>query len=81
MSVEQITMRQLKALPRFSVKTVSGWNRPVSCNTPVQCVWAQVIYTTKAGERKVFGDAVGKTRSVAVNAAWAAALILMNSED
>jgi hypothetical protein len=75
------TVKDVMNMPRISVRTTSGWNNPVSCNTPVRVVKAEIIYTTKAGERKVFGSAVAPRKGVAIDKAWNAACEFINLED
>lgn len=72
------TMDEFKKLPRITVKTISGWASSVSCNTPARVVKAQVIYTTKAGERRVFGEATAKNKADAIESAFAKALEFFN---
>ena len=74
------TMQEFKSLPRLSIKTISGWASSVSCNTPTRCVKAQIIYTTKSGDRRVFGEATAKSKNESISAAWEAALSFYNEE-
>lgn len=74
------TMNEFRSLPRLSVKTTTGWSNPVSCNTPVRQTKAQVIYTTKDGQRKVFGESVARGKAMAIEQAWQNALDFFNKE-
>lgn len=74
------TMTEFKRLPRITIKTVSGWLSGVSCNSPARVVRAQIIYTTKAGEKRIFGEATAKTKPVAIAKAYEAALEFFNAE-
>lgn len=72
------TLAEFKKLPRISVRTICGWKSSVSCNIPARVVKAQIIYTTKTGERKVFGEATAKTKDAAVAEAYENALKFFN---
>ena len=76
--MSRMNLQELKRMPRMSVRILSGWNSPVSCNTPIRCVKAEIIYTTKDGSRRVFGSATAKNRGRAIDQAWESALQFMN---
>ena len=74
------TMAEFKKFPRITIRTISGWQSSVSCNTPTRAVKAQIIYTTKAGDKRLFGEATAKTKSAAIAKAYDAALEFFNAE-
>jgi hypothetical protein len=74
------TMAEFKKFPRITIRTITGWQSGVSCNTPARVVKAQIIYTTKAGDERVFGEATAKTKVTAVAKAYDAALKFFDAE-
>ena len=74
------TLAEFKELPRITVRTTTGWQSVVSCNSPARVTKAEIIYTTLAGDRKVFGQATPKSKASAIKAAYDAALKFFNEE-
>ena len=75
------TLAEFKCLPRLSVRTTSGWQSSPSCNTPVRRIKVEVIYTTKTGERRVFGSATANSRDTATREAWNDACAHFNADE
>lgn len=74
------TLAEFKRLPRITVRTTSGWQSGVSCNSPARVVKAEIIYTSLAGKQVVFGEALAKTKARAIDQAYAAALTFYDEE-
>jgi len=68
------TLAEFKRLPRITIRTTTGWQSGVSCNSPARVTKAEIIYTTLAGKQVLFGEATAKTKASAVSQAYAAAL-------
>ena len=74
------TLAEFKRLPRIIIRTTTGWQSGVSCNSPARVTKAEIIYTTVAGKQVVFGEATAKNKASAVSQAYAAALKFYDEE-
>lgn len=74
------TLAEFKRFPRITVRTTSGWQSGVSCNSPARVVKAEIIYTSLAGKQVVFGEALAKSKASAISKAYAAALKFYDEE-
>jgi hypothetical protein len=74
------TLAEFKRLPRITIRTTTGWQSGVSCNSPARVTKAEIVYATRAGKQVVFGEATAKTKASAVSQAYAAALKFYDEE-
>lgn len=74
------TLAEFKRFPRITIRTTSGWQSGVSCNSPARVTKAEIIYTSLAGKQVVFGEATAKTKGSAIAKAYDAALKFYDEE-
>ena len=74
------TLAEFKKLPRITIRTTTGWQSGVSCNSPARVTKVEIIYTTLAGKQVLFGEATAKSKASALAQAYDAALKFYDEE-